>query len=282
MRKIFCYCLFLFTSLPVYADNGVGNTANLIFSTDPILETELDTIKNRLLAVDADFVASLESMPLTQQVRQIRGFLAQKTFEYYDKKYTQMLQDASNSTGRVIKSETNDLTGGITWERIWLDNGELDNEDMCYNLLERRACDYPNGFEDFRIIKNIGGKIQSLDISMDDTASNTHYVISIDLTNDSDDWQHNNISQSFDNITLSVLVDEYDYDKWYAWRNQEMADVRAGKYIPVSDNGQPDPNSPFYPLAIQMDDSREWKSNKLPTSRARGRIRNFSQSVTNK
>ena len=282
MRKFFCYCLFLFTSLPVYANNGVGNTANLIFSTDPILETELDTIKNRLLAVDADFVASLESMPLTQQVRQIRGFLAQKTFEYYDKKYTQMLQDASNSTGRVIKSETNNLTGGITWERIWLDNGELDNEDMCYNLLERRACDYPNGFEEFRIIKNIGGKIQSLDISMDDTASNTHYVISIDLTNDSDDWQHNNISQSFDNITLSVLVDEYDYDKWYAWRNQEMADVRAGKYIPVSDNGQPDPNSPFYPLAIQMDDSREWKSNKLPTSRARGRIRNFSQSVTNK
>lgn len=282
MRKFFCYCLFLFTSLPVYADNDVGNTANLIFSTDPILETELDTIKNRLLAVDADFVASLESMPLTQQVRQIRGFLAQKSFEYYDKKYTQMLKDASNSTGRVIKSETNDLTGGITWERIWLDNGELDNEDMCYNLLERRACDYPNGFEDFRIIKNIGGKIQSLDISMDDTASNTHYVISIDLTNDSDDWQHNNISQSFDNITLSVLVDEYDYDKWYAWRNQEMADVRAGKYIPVSDNGQPDPNSPFYPLAIQMDDSREWKSNKLPTSRARGRIRNFSQSVTNK
>ena len=102
MRKFFCYCLLLFTSLPVYADNDVGNTANLIFSTDPILETELDTIKNRLLAVDADFVASLESMPLTQQVSQIRGFLAQKSFEYYDKKYTQMLQDASNSTGRVV------------------------------------------------------------------------------------------------------------------------------------------------------------------------------------
>lgn len=282
MRKFFCYCLFLFTSLPVYADNGVGNTANLIFSTDPILETELDTIKNRLLAVDADFVASLESMPLTQQVRQIRGFLAQKTFEYYDKKYTQMLQDASNSTGRAIKTDTQDLINGMTREKLWLDRGELDNANLCYNTVERRACDYPDGFEDFDIEKDTGGTIQTLRIDMDDKESNTHYEIDISLTNTSDNYETTGMAQQFDNIVLSTMVEEYNYDEWYAWRNQEMADVRAGKYIPVSDNGQPDPNSPFYPLAIQMDDSREWKSNKLPTSRARGRIRNFSQSVTNK
>lgn len=277
MRKFFCYCLFLFTSLPVYADNDVGNTANLIFSTDPILETELDTIKNRLLAVDADFVASLESMPLTQQVRQIRGFLAQKSFEYYDKKYTQMLQDASNSTGRAIKTDTQDLINGMTREKLWLDRGELDNANLCYNTVERRACDYPDGFEDFDIEKDTGGTIQTLRIDMDDKESNTHYEIYISLTNTSDNYETTGMAQQFDNIVLSTTVEEYNYDEWYAWRNQEMADVRAGKYIPVTENEKPAPNSPFS-AAEKIDNSREWKSIKLPNPRMHGRIRNYSQS----
>lgn len=277
MRKFFCYCLFLFTSLPVYADNGVGNTANLIFSTDPILETELDTIKNRLLAVDADFVASLESMPLTQQVRQIRGFLAQKSFEYYDKKYTQMLKDASNSTGRAIKTDTQDLINGMTREKLWLDRGELDNANLCYNTVERRACDYPDGFEDFDIEKDTGGTIQTLRIDMDDKESNTHYEIYISLTNTSDNYETTGMAQQFDNIVLRTTVEEYNYDEWYAWRNQEMADVRAGKYIPVTENEKPTPNSPFS-AAEKIDNSREWKSIKLPNPRMHGRIRNYSQS----
>ena len=277
MRKFFCYCLFLFTSLPVYADNDVGNTANLIFSTDPILETELDTIKNRLLAVDADFVASLESMPLTQQVRQIRGFLAHKSFEYYDKKYTQMLQDASNSTGRAIKTDTQDLINGMTREKLWLDRGELDNANLCYNTVERRACDYPDGFEDFDIEKDTGGTIQTLRIDMDDKESNTHYEIYISLTNTSDNYETTGMAQQFDNIVLSTTVEEYNYDEWYAWRNQEMADVRAGKYIPVTENEKPAPNSPFS-AAEKIDNSREWKSIKLPNPRMHGRIRNYSQS----
>ena len=277
MRKFFCYCLFLFTSLPVYADNDVGNTANLIFSTDPILETELDTIKNRLLAVDADFVASLESMPLTQQVRQIRGFLAQKTFEYYDKKYIQMLQDASNSTGRAIKTDTQDLINGMTREKLWLDRGELDNANLCYNTVERRACDYPDGFEDFDIEKDTGGTIQTLRIDMDDKESNTHYEIYISLTNTSDNYETTGMAQQFDNIVLRTTVEEYNYDEWYAWRNQEMADVRAGKYIPVTENEKPAPNSPFS-AAEKIDNSREWKSIKLPNPRMHGRIRNYSQS----
>ena len=277
MRKFFCYCLFLFTSLPVYADNDVGNTANLIFSTDPILETELDTIKNRLLAVDADFVASLGSMPLTQQVRQIRGFLAQKSFEYYDKKYTQMLQDASNSTGRAIKTDTQDLINGMTREKLWLDRGELDNANLCYNTVERRACDYPDGFEDFDIEKDTGGTIQTLRIDMDDKESNTHYEIYISLTNTSDNYETTGMAQQFDNIVLRTTVEEYNYDEWYAWRNQEMADVRAGKYIPVTENEKPAPNSPFS-AAEKIDNSREWKSIKLPNPRMHGRIRNYSQS----
>ena len=249
MRKFFCYCLFLFTSLPVYADNGVGNTANLIFSTDPILETEL--------------------------------FLAQKTFEYYDKKYTQMLQDASNSTGRAIKTDTQDLINGMTREKLWLDRGELDNANLCYNTVERRACDYPDGFEDFDIEKDTGGTIQTLRIDMDDKESNTHYEIYISLTNTSDNYETTGMAQQFDNIVLRTMVEEYNYDEWYAWRNQEMADVRAGKYIPVTENEKPVPNSPFS-AAEKIDNSREWKSIKLPNPRMHGRISNFSQSVTNK
>lgn len=279
MRKFFCYCLFLFTSLPVYADNDVGNTANLIFSTDPILETELDTIKNRLLAVDADFVASLESMPLTQQVRQIRGYLAQKSFEYYDNKYTQMLQDASNSTGRAIKTDTQDLINGMTREKLWLDRGELDNANLCYNTVERRACDYPDGFEDFGIEKDTGGTIQTLRIDMDDKESNTHYEIYISLTNTSDNYETTGMAQQFDNIVLRTTVEEYNYDEWYAWRNQEMADVRAGKYIPVTENEKPAPNSPFS-AAEKIDNSREWKSIKLPNPRMHGRVRDYSQTST--
>lgn len=266
--------------MPVYADDSLGviestDTENLVFMLDDTLLTELKPIKEKLATIDSNFVSSVESVSPVQQVRMIRGYLAQKSFEYYDTKYTQMLKDASESTGRIIKTESHDMGNGMRQEYAWLDKGELDNENVCYNLLERRACDYPDGFEEFSIVKNIGGNIQSINISTDDIDSNTHYEISISLSNN---YENNNSEQFLGSITLHVFIDEYEYDEWYAWRNQEMADIRAGKYIPVSENEQPDSNSPFGKLVIKMDESRKWESNNIPKSRVHGRVRSFFDS----
>lgn len=273
----FCMCAVF---MPVYADDSLDviestDTENLVFMLDDTLLTELKPIKEKLATIDSDFVSSVESVSPAQQVRMIRGYLAQKSFEYYDTKYTQMLKDASESTGRIIKTESHDMGNGMRQEYAWLDKGELDNENMCYNLLERRACDYPDGFEEFSIVKNIGGNIQSINISTDDIDSNTHYEISISLSNN---YENNNSEQFLGSITLHVFIDEYEYDEWYAWRNQEMADIRAGKYIPVSENEQPDSNSPFGKLVIKMDESRKWESNNIPKSRVHGRVRSFFDS----
>ena len=273
----FCMCAVF---MPVYADDSLDviestDTENLVFMLDDTLLTELKPIKEKLATIDSDFVSSVESVSPAQQVRMIRGYLAQKSFEYYDTKYTQMLKDASESTGRIIKTESHDMGNGMRQEYAWLDKGELDNENVCYNLLERRACDYPDGFEEFSIVKNIGGNIQSINVSTDDIDSNTHYEISISLSNN---YENNNSEQFLGSITLHVFIDEYEYDEWYAWCNQEMADIRAGKYIPVSENEQPDSNSPFGKLVIKMDESRKWESNNIPKSRVHGRVRSFFDS----
>ena len=272
--------------MPVYADDATDliespDITDLVFITDDTIISDLEPIKSRLSAVDPDFIKSVESASPTQQLRMIRGYLAQKSFEYYDSKYTQLLQDASDSTGRTIKTENTDMGNEITRQSIWLDIGELDNGDLCYNLLERRACDYPTGFEEFRIDKDIGGTNQILNIHLDDKDANTHYEIVISLLYDDYNYESpGSTTQSFDNIVLRTIVTEYDYTKWYEWRNQEMADVRAGKYIPVPENEQPDSNSPFGRMSIKMDDSRQWKSNTIPSSRAHGRVRDYSQTST--
>ena len=129
---------------------------------------------------------------------------------------------------------------------------KIDNMDVCYNLLERQACDYPDGFLEFSVTHNTR-EPQSLLVQMDSPETNTHYSISIQLINDSTMAFSSELYAQYDNIRLSVMAEEYDYDDWYVWRNQEVADIRAGKYIPVSDGEQPDENSPFGAMAIKMD-----------------------------
>ena len=282
-RLVFILCVF-YLVMPCWANEAAdliapNDTENLIFMTDDALLDELKPIKERLAMIDADFASYVESETPAQQVRLIRGYLAQKSFEYYDEKYNQMLDEASKSTGRIIKTETKDLGNGMYQESAWLDRGELDNEDKCYNLLERRACDYPERFEEFSVVKNIGGDIQNINIRMDDIDSNTHYEISIILASSASEYKDDNLEQFMGSIFLNAIIDEYEYDEWYAWRNQEMADVRAGKYI-LDENEQVDPNSLFGGPMIQMDESREWESSNIPKSRARGRSRDFYEAYT--
>lgn len=282
-RLVFILCI-LCVVMPCCANEAAdliapNDTENLIFMMNDALLAELKPIKERLAIMDADFVSYVESETPAQQVRLIRGWLAQKSFEYYDEKYNQMLDEASKSTGRIIKTETKDLGNGMYQESAWLDRGELDNEDKCYNLLERRACDYPDGFEEFSVVKNIGGGMQNIYASIDDIDSNTHYEILILLASSASEYKDDNLEQFMGSIFLNATIDEYEYDEWYAWRNQEMADVRAGKYI-LDENEQVDPNSLFGGPMIQMDESREWESSNIPKSRAHGRSRDFYEAYT--
>lgn len=236
-----------------------SDTENLIIMPDNMLQSELEPILARLNTIDPEFVHSLESLSPNQQLPRLRSYLAQKSFEYYDQKYTELLNEASKNTGRSIKTEKHDLNYGVKEENIWLDRGKLDDEDLCYNLLERRACDYPDGFEDFSITKTVSDTVSSLFVLIDDKNSNTHYSVKISLSSDN--------TYSEDEYFIEVSISEYTYDEWHAWRNQEMADIRAGKYIKVPDDEQSDPNSPFYSLSIKMNESRDWKSNLIPSER---------------
>ena len=284
-RWIFILCVF-YVVMPCCANESVdliasNDTEKLIFMMDDALLAELKPIKERLAIMDADFVSYVESETPAQQVRLIRGYLAQKSFEYYDEKYNQMLDEASKSTGRIIKHEVHNLKNGQVLEYIYLDYGDLYDSDKCHNLLARRACDWPENFEAFFITKNTGGNIQTLYVSMDDVAANIHYAISINLTNESNDYDTDvgvyKEYRSYDKIILNTMVEEFEYDEWYEWQNQEKADIRAGKYIEVADASESDDsNSPFGPIGIAMDESHEWESNKLPGVHASGRTRDWS------
>lgn len=252
----------------------VTDGQDAVFLADAEMQAQLDEIKEALTGRDYPFVQSLDALPIERQMRRVRGYLADKSFQYYKNKYMAMLQDMSELTGRAIKTQNTDGQ-----ENLWLDRGQLDNMDVCYNLLERQACDYPDGFLEFSVTHNTR-EPQSLLVQMDSPETNTHYSISIQLTNDSTMAFSSELYAQYDDIRLRVMAEEYDYDDWYVWRNQEVADIRAGKYIPMPDGEQPDENSPFGAMAIKMDDSREWESNNLPSVRAKGRIQEYSASDT--
>lgn len=251
------------TLAPIYnlvaADSNINIQELGMFASSNELNSQFAPIKERIYNYDPTFAQQIESMSDENQLIAVRTWLAEKSFNFYYDEYMRMMQNASQETGRQIKTSAvmqivDNKGGGKTiGTEFWLDAGELDDEEKCYNLLERRACDYPAGFTEFRI-KYVPDEI--IEVFLDKPEQNARYQIMI-ILNKSE-------TTTIKDYYLVFSGQKYKYDEFHAWRNQERADVRAGKYIPATDTDQPVAGSPFGDIAITMDTSKQWKSQTSP------------------
>ena len=266
MRNFFIILYICVICIPAYANDTIDlieleqNTDNQVVMTEEMLSTELESITSQIAPIDPNFIESLQGETVRQKIRSVRSYLAEKSFNYYFDKYMQMLRDASTTTGREIKSAKVEKTGQTEW---WLDRGELDDAEKCFNPLERVACDYPNGFTEFSILytsstTDDAGELQTLSVTYDDITENQHITVSITL-NTYYYKDNDNLDQS---KTFNIYIATTDYNKWYSWKNQEKADIRAGMLVAPEE--QSETNSTFGKKIYEMDTSRNWESNTIP------------------
>lgn len=189
------------------------------------------------------------------------GFFAEKVLmSYWDNVLVQM-RDVSVSTGRQLKSKT--FEGDIfTYYYYWLDRGNLDAPECGVDYAKKQACTYPEGFEEFSLIVKEAQSADpqrwglSLDVWWDNREQNKTNFISY-----SANMNGNGIVDDGKNMYgvwggVIIAGHEYDYDKYYAARNQYNRDVREGMFVkaPVEElNG----------LGVEgweMDQSRIWGS----------------------
>lgn len=265
---LYCELLPLYNAYAV--DNSPVNVvkeSGLTISDDEVKE-RLMPIKRYIATQDIKFANSLENMSSTAQVAAVRSWLAEQSIQYYYEYYMQMLRDESDKTGRKIKTEKNKDSGETHY---WLDRGELDDEEKCFNFEKRLACDYPNGFTEFDITFTDTVQYKILRVYYDQPEKNKRY--SIDLTLQSDEtfnWDKNNSNMA--NYSLFVFKQESDYDEFYKWRNQNAADIRAGMMIQTTYTGPADSPFAYSGSGWEMDTSKEWASQQLPDSSVAGTI----------
>lgn len=258
MRKILMVILILVSAVDCYAaDNVVQNSVSTITSE---LANQIREIRNKVKAIDPSFDASIDNLSSEQQLQALKSYLSEKAFSDYKEKYIDLLNQQSAATGRQVKQ----LKKGNE-EILWLDRGALDS-DSCYNPQSNQACDYPDGFVDFEIIyqdfgtTNTNASTKTLSVSYDDPSNNLHQDVDIALSAVSG-------SDGTSSTTgLSVYSQSTDYDEYQVWRNQEMADIRSGKYTAggQSPAGLEGLNTESRTLRYVSDDRMKWLSNYFP------------------
>ncbi len=253
MHKLFYPISLMFIVLNCYAETSGFQSTVLTESINNKFSEEVNTIIKKIASIDPEFDTTISSLPTEQQLQNIKTYLSNKLFSYYKDKYTKMLNEQSTSTGRKIKVSKNGNE-----EIKWLDRGELDSE-QCYNTTKGYACDYPYGFIDFEIVYRNNTSVKTLSVSYDVPENNKHYDIDIAVTTDKN------------TASFTIYTQDLNYDEWQKWRNQEMADIRAGKYIKnVSSDSIEELNTNSRTLRLVTDDRKDWLSNQLPDVHIKG------------
>ncbi len=250
--------------------SAIQSDVNLIRNKD------VQKIRNFIKNEDADFINQIANLNEEQQISLMRSWLAKRAFKFYSDKYLAEIRSKSEKTGRKIKieSQTSKMkTYNLRQVYIWLDRGALDEEQCQEDYVKRWACDYPDGFEEYRIsYKTIVPKDnrdyteKHLVIWKDDIATNSSKTLMISLKSVVVNIAENS---SYD-FYISADMQTEKYTDYHRWRNQEQADIRAGKYRKPTKQEQKEwkekyKDSPFgRELGTITDDSREWDSNWLP------------------
>lgn len=248
-----------------------GLVASLRSDGDMLHSHDLEEIRDFIKSEDADFIAGISNMSDEDQISLMRSWLAKRTFKFYYDKYMSEIKTQSEKTGRVLKSQTYGSADGLIEQYYWLDRGDLDRPECKQNAVKRRACDYPDGFEEYEILyqnsssKDESQAIHNLIIDKDDISANSRKVISVTLTiSNINHYDSKKLSYS-----VSVGGTAEKYDEYHKWRNQEVADIRAGKFRKQTRKERKEwkskyKGSPFESVSVVADDSREWDSNWLP------------------
>lgn len=171
-----------------------------------------------------------------------------QTFQSVYDEYTDDIQRQSRKTGRKIKTKTytsGDKFRNIVTRLYWLDRGQLDDAACELNTARHRACDYPDGFEEYSISYelitsiNDDSTIETLVIDKDNVATNSRQFV--DMV----------INSAAGNCGVNVTATTEKYDAHHKYRNQYAADIRAGKYRPETTR------------RVSTDTARKWDSDLL-------------------
>lgn len=258
--RILSFLILLFVPCVVYGASAYdtaeehGIVDSLQSAGNTLLSRDVEEIRNFIKSEDADFITGISSMSDEEQLGLMRGWLAKKTFKFYYDKYMSEIKAQGEKTGRAIKTKTYGTADNVIEQLYWLDRGNLDKQECEQDILERRACDYPDGFEEYEIShetitsKDKNRIIESFIVDKDDIAANSRKFISVTLTVSN----INSYNAKYFNYTVSASVTTEKYDEYHKRRNQEAADIRAGKYVQRAKG------------YVTNDDGRKWDSDWLP------------------
>lgn len=268
--------------------------AALQSDVDLIRSKDIQEIRDFIQAEDADFIYQISDLPDDEQITSMRSWLARRAFYFYYDTYMAEMQEKSKQTGRAVKTtkyDTDDMKSHSDTESYrnmnfyyWLDRGVLDEKKCEWDLINRIACDYPDGFEEYEITRitvinrnNPDDNYEHMVIIKDDVASNSTKLLNITLTSKSVSGDND----FYYDLSLSVGGQVEKYTDRHRWRNQEVADIRAGKYIKASRAERAKYKNTPFSLHTVVDTSRQWQSQWLPDAAVISLTGSYNYSHTN-
>lgn len=265
---------------------------NLQSDAQSVIETgNLQKYREIIENEDPTFIQKISGLSEEKQIVQMRNYMAKKAFNYYYYKYMDELNQKSQKTGRQIKQERykGDEVVTVVWS---LDRGDLDKDKCKKNGFN--ICDYPDGFEEYEMSLTSYGNTRDsenftveLIVSKDDVENNSSKVINIVL--DANQYESAGDGEyMFDTrLLIDAICTTELYNDRQRWRNQETADVRAGKYRKPTKQEQAQwrakyKGAPFGDkLYIVTDESRTWQSNAwLPDAAVSAITANYDSSYS--
>lgn len=301
-----------------FADNDAGNSYLTQVSEkvgilpNQKISDNFEQLKKDFAARYADKAKEIEKeseyLSEKQQMHLYYKYLAEMAFLDYKEYLLNELRKKSKETGRAIKQETvnqdyNNLhkKAGCaipTDTYYWLDRGELDSEKCTIpkkikikNLAEeerKHSCFYPDNYEEFSIkiseerycpeLDDDGRTLyNTVDGIFDSVENDASVSFSVSLSGYGDN------SGRMDGANLFIDQATYVYSDFHKWRNQEIQDIKDGKFvydsqcdIDISQKKRKKPRG-----CIKMNgDASKWKSNSIPAWRGNSRIFEYSVSTT--
>ena len=261
------------------------------------LRADYDALIEKVRAINPKIVDEIEKKAKSDEAKisMLRSYLARETFEYYKNKFMSDLKQRSRETGRKIRHEdfeTQENKVKNTQTYYWLDRGDLDEKKCRKDGWQ--ICPYPDGFEDFSLTieetnqvnskkeKRSGNAsdMYSIRFHKDVPSENYYLACTINLDYASEAFNAYEVDDFYENSTLRVFCSTELYSEHHAWRNQEVADIVAGKYDIVSVEKLPE-GSPFGKVVYGTrfnENPTAWKSSVLPSSSASTAIFDYSSS----
>ena len=303
----YLWIIFLcFLNLSAFAETEFNTTeAEQIIQSISNSETKLaltsktDTLIEKVRKLNPNIAEEIEKKANSddEKISMMRSYLAHETFEYYKTKFISDLKQRSKETGRKIETDSLKKNGYVLEDRktYYLNRGKLDT-DKCKKD-GWVICDYPNGFEEYTLDileekilyskkeeqKGQSQIYKSLILMKDNSIENYHLYCNLTIKYSSTSSEEDSNYYSFnEDVHLDIYCNTGKYDEQMKWRNQLVADTRAGKYDITYIEKLPE-GSPFGDYLYHTQNNKnpeKWESNKLPSSYSQGVSSTYTNTTT--